>query len=172
VLTNVQRSIELDHGLYKNGWLTMTLDQIKNTTHPQSPNQHLTVLAMAVEKVAKKWEEQSDIKTLDDLFNTFVAGFTLAKNIKPNVIINTGPIGTGDFDNDPKVIYVLQNLAAQQVGGITLRYFGYNPANYAEQNSYQPMVNQIIDKWKKDPDKKVGNLLLIAYGCLTGKPSG
>jgi Poly (ADP-ribose) glycohydrolase (PARG) len=173
VLTNVQRSIELDKGLYKDGWLPMTLDEIKKATHPQTPtNQRLTVLAMAVEKVAKKWEEQSDIKTLDDLFNTFVAGFTLAKNINPNVIINTGPIGTGDFDNDPKVIYVMQNLAAQQVGGITLRYWGYYPDNYAEQKGYEPMVNQIIDKWKKDPDKKVGNLLLIAYGCLTGKPSG
>ena len=34
------------------------------------------------------------------------------------------------------------------------------------------MVAQIVEKWKKDPDKKVANLLLIAYGCLTGKPSG
>ncbi|WAC92959.1 hypothetical protein [Mycobacterium sp. Aquia_213] len=175
VLTNVQRSIELDHGLYKDGWLTVPLDQIKNTTKPQSPNQHLNVLAIAVEKLNGTWEEQSDIKTLDDLFNTFVAGFTLAKNIKPNVVINTGPIGTGDFKNDPKVIYVMQNLAAQQVGGITLRYWGYNPddkKHHPEQQSYDPTVAQIIDKWKKDPDKKVINLLLIAYGCLTGKPSG
>jgi hypothetical protein len=173
VLTNVQRSIELDKGLYMDGWLSMTLDGIKKATHPQTPsNQHLTVLAMAVEKVAKKWEEQSDIKTLDDLFNTFVAGFTLAKNIKPNVIINTGPIGTGDFDNDPKVIYVMQNLAAQQVGGITLRYWAYDPKNNAEQKPYDPMVAKIIDKWKKDPDKKIGNLIAIAHGCLTGTSSG
>lgn len=172
VLTNVQRSIKLGAGLYRDGWLTMTLDQIKKATEAQTPNQRLNVLAVAVEKVDKSWAQQSDIKTLDDLFNTFVAGFTLAKNIKPNVTINTGPIGTGDFQNDPKVIYVMQNLAAQQVGGITLRYWGYDPKTYTDQKSYEPMVNQIIDKWKKDPDKKVANLLLIAYGSLTGKPSG
>jgi hypothetical protein len=172
VLTNVQRSITLADGLWKDGWLTIPLEQIKTTTTPQKPNQHLNVLAVAVEKLDGSKEQQSDLKTLDDLFNTFVAGFTLAKHIKPNMIINTGPIGTGDFQNDKKVIYVMQNLAAQQVGGITLRYWGYDPKIHSEQTPYQPMVNQIIDKWKKDPDKKVVNLLLIAYGCLTGKPSG
>jgi hypothetical protein len=96
----------------------------------------------------------------------------LAKNIKPNVTINTGPIGTGDFENDAKVIYVMQNLAAQRVGGITLRYWGYDPKINAEQKPYDPMVAKIIDKWKKDPDKKIGNLIAIAHGCLTGTPSG
>jgi Poly (ADP-ribose) glycohydrolase (PARG) len=172
VLTNVQRSIELDPKLYKDGWKTIPLEQIKKYTYPQKPNQHLSVLAVAVEKVARKWEEQSDVKTLDDLFNTFVAGFELAKNIKPNVTINTGPIGTGDFENDAKVIYVMQNLAAQQVGGITLRYWGYDPKINAEQKPYDPMVTKIIDKWKKDPDKKIGNLIAIAHGCLTGTSSG
>jgi hypothetical protein len=173
VLTKVQRSITLDDGLYKDGWLTMTLDQIKKTTKAQTPsNQRLNVLAVAVEKVDKSWAQQSALETIEDLFNTFVAAFTLAKNIKPNVIINTGAIGTGDFQNDKKVIYVMQNLAAQQVGGITLRYWGYDPDKNPKQKSYDPMVAQIVDKWKKDADKKTLNLLLIAHGCLTGTPSG
>jgi Poly (ADP-ribose) glycohydrolase (PARG) len=173
IITKVQRSIELDRSLYKDGWLKLSLDQIKNPkiTRVQSPNQHLSVLAVAVEKLDGSHAQQFGLDTMLDLFNTFVAAFTLAKEVKPNTIINTGPIGTGDFENDPEVIYVMQNLAAQEVGGITLRYWGYDPKS-TEQKEYDPMVNDIIATWKKDADKKVLNLLLIAHGRLTHTPSG
>jgi hypothetical protein len=172
VLTKVHRSIQLDPGLYRDGWLTKSLDEIKKTTQPQKPNQHLNVLAVAVEKLDGSHAQQFGLETLEDLFNTFVAGFTLAKDVKPNVVINTGPIGTGDFENDPKVIYVMQNLAARQVGGITLRYWGYDPKNNKQQQSYDPMVKDIVEKWKKDKDQKTLNLLLIAHASLTGTSGG
>ncbi|MEB4211366.1 hypothetical protein [Mycobacterium sp. 94-17] len=173
VLTKVNRSIELGGGLYKDGWETMTLDQIKKTTQPQNPNQHLNVLAVAVEKVDGSQTQQFALNTMEDMFNTFVASFTLAKDIKPGTTINTGPIGTGDFKNDPKVVYVMQNLAAQLVGGITLRYWGFDPKDpKKQQQDYDPMVTQILGKWKKDADKKTLNLLLIAHSCLTGKAGG
>ncbi len=166
VLTKVQRTIELDPSLYGNGWETMTLDQVKKKVTIQNPNQHLNVLAVAVEKLDGSPAQQFGLNTLDDLFNTFVAAYTVAKAAKPNAIINTGPIGTGDFKNDPKVIYVMQNLAAQQVGGVTLRYWGLDSKK--QQQDFDPMVTQIVDKWKKDPDKKILNLILIAHACLTG----
>ncbi|OBA59933.1 hypothetical protein A5647_15765 [Mycobacterium sp. 1100029.7] len=172
VLTKVHRSIQLDPGLYKDGWLTKSLDEIKKTTQPQKPNQRLNVLAVAVEKLDGSHAQQFALNTIEDLFNTFVAAFTLAKDVKPNTIINTGPIGTGDFENDPKVVYVMQKLAALQVGGITLRYWGFDPKTITQQHDYDPMVDRIVEKWKKDPDQKTLNLLLIAHSLLTGTPGG
>jgi hypothetical protein len=159
VLTKVQRSIELDPKLYGNGWEDMTVDDVKAKIKAQNPNQHANILAVAVEKLGGTAQEQTNIWTLDDLFNTFVAAYKVARDTKPNTTINTGPIGTGDFKNDPKVIYVMQHLAAQQIGGVTMRYWGLNSQ---QQKDFDDMVTKIINNWTKDTDKSIKRLMMLA----------
>ncbi|SPM41272.1 hypothetical protein MNAB215_3477, partial [Mycobacterium numidiamassiliense] len=162
VLTKVHRAIELDKQLYGSGWESKSLDEVKKLLYPQKPNQELNVLAVAVEKITTA--QQTELDTLDDLFNTFVAAYAVAKDAKPNTIINTGPIGTGDFNNDDKVIYVMQHLAAQQIGGLNLRYWGLTQG---QQNTYDSMVAKIIGNWQKDPNKSMTRLVVLAHECLT-----
>ncbi|MBL9176113.1 MAG: hypothetical protein JNL10_21400, partial [Verrucomicrobiales bacterium] len=56
------------------------------------------------------------------------AGFTLAeaaaKSEGRHATVNTGKIGSGDFNNNSNVVYVLQGLAAELVG-VNLRFWGY-----------------------------------------------
>jgi len=163
VLTRVHRTIELDPALYAHGWEGMTVHLVQESLSPQNPNQDLNVLAVAVEKISKG-PEQTALDTLDDLFNTFVAAYTVAKDAKPNTRINTGPIGTGDFQNDPKTIYVMQDLAAKQIGGLDIRYWGLTTA---EQKEDEAMVKKIVDNWQKDKDKSMTQLVLLAHECLT-----
>jgi hypothetical protein len=165
LLKNVQRSIKLDESLYKDGWQSQSMNQINANLKPQKPNQKVQVLAMAVEKLepaTKTSTQQTDINTIEDLFNTFVAGYTLAKQSSPGAVINTGPIGSGDFNNDPKVVYVMQNLAWRHVGGLTVQYYG---------SPDDEMVTRILNNWDKDADKKVINLMIIAHNCFTGAKS-
>jgi hypothetical protein len=91
----------------------------------------------------------------------------VAKDAKPNTMINTGPIGTGDFKNDPKVVYVMQHLAAQQIGGITMRYWALNSQ---QQQDFDAMVTKIINNWKNDKDKSMTHLMVLAQRCLTSSP--
>jgi len=52
---NIQRTLELDHSLYKDGWQTISLDQMKKSKTlliPQHPNESAHVLAIAVEKLS------------------------------------------------------------------------------------------------------------------------
>lgn len=59
-----------------------------------------------------------DEATVVDLFNTFVAMFALAQKQSAagkKIVVNTGPIGCGNFGNDDVVVYVLQALAAEHV---------------------------------------------------------
>jgi hypothetical protein len=166
VLQNIQRSIKLDASLYRDGWKSQTVAQIDAHLTPQIPNQNLHVLAMAVEKLVPGTDEQkTDIRTIEDLFNTFVAGYTLAKETMNGTVINTGPIGTGDFNNDRKVVYVMQHLALQQIGGLTVNYWGLNDTDHKD---YEDMLHKIMVQWHKDPDKKVLNLMIIAHNCFTG----
>jgi hypothetical protein len=165
LLKNIQRSIAIDGSLYRDGWRSQTVDQINAHLTPMKPNQNVNVLAIAVEKLDNPQVQQKALDTIDDLFNTFVAGYTLANDAMPGATINTGPIGTGDFRNDEEVIYVMQKLAWQQIGGITVNYWGLN--NSDKQN-YDNMVDRIIANWNTAQNKKVSHLMLIAQECLTG----
>jgi hypothetical protein len=164
VLTKVHRTIELDPKLYKDGWEHMTLDDIKKNIKAQRPNQHANVLAVAVEKLDGSTRQQTALDTLDDLFNTFAAAYAVARQAAPNRTVNTGPIGTGDFKNDARVIYVMQHLAAQQIGGVTMRYWSLSDA---DKTQWDNAVNKIVSDWTKDKDHNVKRLLALAHDCLS-----
>jgi len=69
-------------------------------------------------------KDQTAPAVVDDLFNTFDAGFELAKTAGGKTI-DTGPIGAGGFHNSPVVVYVMQTLAAKQVG-VNLNFWGFS----------------------------------------------
>ena len=58
----------------------------------------------------------------------------------------------------------MQHLAAQQTGGLNLRYWGLTQG---QQNTYDSMVAKIIGNWKKDPNKSMTRLVVLAHECLT-----
>ncbi|MBL9172728.1 MAG: hypothetical protein JNL10_04265, partial [Verrucomicrobiales bacterium] len=85
-----------------------------------NPAVQFNVLAMAAPHLPDRSpEQQFGRDTIRDLFNTFVAGFTLAeaaaKSEGRHATVNTGKIGSGDFNNNSNVVYVLQGLAAELV---------------------------------------------------------
>ena len=88
----------------------------------------------------------------------------MAAKAIPNLTINTGPIGTEDFRNYRRVIYVIQHLAAQQVGGITMRYWSLSDTDKTKRDN---AVNKIVSVWTNDSDHDVKRLLLLAHDCLS-----
>ncbi len=164
VLTKVHRTIALDPKLYGDGWEHMTLDDVKHDIRAQRPNQRANILAVAVEKLDGSTTQQTALDTIDDLFNTFVAAYTVAAKATPKLTVNTGPIGTGDFRNDRRVIYVMQHLAAQQVGGITMRYWSLNDT---DKTQWDKAVSKIVSDWTNDKDHNVKRLLRLAHDCLS-----
>ena len=93
-------------------------------------------------------EHQFGRDTIHDLFNTFVAGFTLAaesaKSEGRHATVNTGKIGSGDFNNNSNVVYVLQGLAAELVG-VNLRFWGYADWEVDLAGRYYAAIRQKVD---------------------------
>src|ERR1700754_2531991 len=147
---NVQRTIYVPDDFYKDGWETMKLDAFKadlNKAPTYHPAQNANVLAIAVEHLQNsEHTTQYNPDVIIDLFNTFVAGYSLAKEAMPGARINTGNIGTGDFKNDPKVIYVLQRLAWRHIGGLNVRYWSVGSIKNDGDTTY----NLIIKHWEND----------------------
>jgi Poly (ADP-ribose) glycohydrolase (PARG) len=163
---NVQRTIYVPDDFYKDGWEKMKLDPFKadlNTAATYHPPLVANVLALAVEHLPNSDRStQYSPDVIIDLFNTFVAGYSLAKEAMPGTRINTGNIGTGDFKNDPKVVYVLQRLAWRHIGGLNVRYWSVGSIKNDGDTAY----DLIIKHWQNDKDKTVKNLLLWASACL------
>jgi hypothetical protein len=132
VLTPVYRTIAISTDLYGRaiGQFSGDINQKLTKLQTQTP---LNILAMAAPTLKVGNYKPWDVDTVHDLFNTFMAGFTLAKTVAAgnNPLINTGKIGCGDFKNDPTLVYILQLLAAEQLG-LNLMFWGYKN-NEAEQ---------------------------------------
>src|SRR5262249_52646434 len=108
--------------------------------------------------------------TLDDLFNTAVAGFTLAKTDAANAkvttpLVNSGKIGAGAFGGNAIAAYVLQDLAAMQTG-VNLKLWGYTKA---ESDKATNDVNKILSLYQKT--QTVKELLSITHDVLTNTPT-
>lgn len=101
------------------------------------------------------------LDVIHDLFNTFIAAFTLARaeanKLNSRARINSGKIGCGDFANDFYLVYVLQILAAELVD-VDLKLWGYTDgeANTAYNNIYKkvdlstasPTTSTVLDRVK------------------------
>ena len=114
-----------------------------------NPAVQFNVLAMAAPHLPDRTpEQQFGRDTIHDLFNTFVAGFTLAaesaKAEGRHATVNTGKIGSGDFNNNSNVVYVLQGLAAELVG-VNLRFWGYADWEVDLAGRYYAAIRQKVD---------------------------
>ncbi len=132
------------------------LKQYVRDLTPQTYGANFNVLAMAApdlrRKVGGKTFTGTEIEVVQDLFNTFVAGFVKASGHVPQtnvpasqkVMIHTGGIGTGVFQNNKVVVYALQCLAARHVGGVDLTFYEVDSTTAANgQKAYQDIVSQV-----------------------------
>lgn len=120
--------------------------------------QRFNMLAMAAPDLRATGETTNSLVTISGLFNTFVAGFHLAaSHATDQVIINTGGIGTGVFENDSRVVYVLQRLAAMQVSPkIKLRFWGYS----TKATDCEQRFQEILKAVHKEPTSPVVSKVL------------
>jgi hypothetical protein len=157
-ITNVHRTIQLDSKTYGDGWIGMSMPDLYSAITVLPKNQQANVIAMAVPKL-KQVPQQTALETVDDLFNTFAAAYSL---VPPGSTINTGPIGTGDYRNSTLVVYVMQNLAAQQAG-VKLVYWGLSQP---DKDNYDKVVNKITTDYSHDKgtsgDDNLSHLIWLA----------
>jgi hypothetical protein len=170
----VHRTMEI-HPDLAGTWTTLPPEKLFSYITPLGgKNLELNTLSMAVAELPKiddpvaALKVQAGLDTVSDLFNTFVAAFTVAKANGVGTV-STGGIGTGAFHNSTKVVYVLQKLAAMQVG-INLYYYGLHQADApkfpkSEQELWDPIVNDIVVEYGKGP-ATVKHLLEIASDKL------
>ncbi|WP_131829085.1 hypothetical protein [Mycobacterium numidiamassiliense] len=158
----VHRTMKVASGINEpNGkWKSMPIDALLTYMTPLPRNVELNVLAVALASLEGTTGQEAEQPTIDDMFNTLAAGFKLAKDNKVTTL-NTGPIGTGIFKNSTKVVYVMQKLAAMQVG-INLRYYGLSKA---DQSTWDPIVDHIVADYKGG-SHTVKRLLELAHDSL------
>ncbi|MFO0888414.1 MAG: hypothetical protein U0790_04615 [Isosphaeraceae bacterium] len=136
------------------------------------------VLAMATPDLSHTSFSPTDPRVLQDAFNTFVAGFTLAKGESQKhgfstPLIDTGKIGAGAFKNDVVAMFVMQELAARQVG-VDLKFWYFDKDKPTENidtldaHYVQPILHTYRSLPKADQD--VTRLLEIATDYLSGAP--
>ncbi|OGN64082.1 MAG: hypothetical protein A3E26_04720 [Chlamydiae bacterium RIFCSPHIGHO2_12_FULL_49_32] len=130
VIKKVRRVLEIKH-LYGSKELNDCSDKtLEKNIEPLSPSQTVNILAMAAPRLPPNDPNlQLSSDTAQDLFNTFHAGFTLAKKQTSKgkqCTICSGNIGCGAFNNDLRLVYLLQAFAAQQTGVNLRLYYGKN----------------------------------------------
>jgi hypothetical protein len=157
----VHRTIEISPDLNGDTWKTTPPSRLFSYIKPLDKNVELNVLAVAVANLANSPGKENAIDTLDDLFDTFVAAFTVAKDNKVDTV-NTGAIGTGVFKNSTQVVYAMQKLAAMQVG-INLRYYGLKSS---DKQQWDPTVDKIIAAYEGSSTKTIKHLLELAHDNL------
>ncbi|MEV0696485.1 hypothetical protein AB0I53_00990 [Saccharopolyspora sp. NPDC050389] len=148
ILRNALRTYDIPPEWKKDNYITK--NKLNTTTiesHKRTNAQRVNVLAMAAPlSQSRELTHQLGQALVDDLFNTFVAAFTLARETaKQPVLINSGPIGTGDFHNNRYLVYVLQVLAAQETGvNLALWYYPDAVASEAEK-----LLGMLKPPWEK-----------------------
>ena len=130
----------------------------------------VNILAMAAPHLSSQDHKvQTALDTVKDLFNTFVAGYTVVKENagSKKVLIHTGAIGTGDFNNSRCVVYVLQRLAAGHVD-VNLKFWGYKDVD-----NYNTIHDKIVKTYKDAPatEHTLEHLLEISSSELRQAPA-
>ena len=116
---------------YGHDAIRLPAEKLLALTETLKTPQIINILAFAAPDLGKKPTEKElhGIDTVKDLFNTLMAGFTLAKEQCPAnklLDIRSGQLGCGAFHNDAKLVYVLHKLAAQQLG-LDVKYYDCPP---------------------------------------------
>lgn len=115
-------------GLHRVQKIVGTYGHVDETTQavPLPSSQAVNVLAIAAPKLhSKNPREQWDHRTLMDLFNTLVSGFSLVQRKATGpMMIHSGKLGCGAFNNNVHAVYLLHCLAAQYLG-CEVRLHGY-----------------------------------------------
>ncbi len=136
---------------------------IKNTS-TLPPSNPVNVLAIAAPKLfSDKPAEQFASAALMDMFNTLMAGFTLAKiNQRPDssgCVIHSGKIGCGAFNNSPKAVYLLHRLAAIQLKiKIVMHDFAKSDEEMLDKE-WSNIVGKLSAKSLKDCVEAISNYL-------------
>jgi hypothetical protein len=164
IFLGVNRVMDLDQKVVGHDmWKTITVNQLNAADVPLTKMpEKINILAMAA-PLLPQFGPKATVPILEDLFNTFVAGFSLARaagNGQP-IHIHTGPIGAGVFYNDRAVVYVMQVLAAMEVGKVNLTFHGYT--NQETLDYDQKYLDPILQKFNNQGNKTVDNLLQIAH---------
>lgn len=156
--------IDLDHPSFYGHLEAVTYKQLEKKLKLKKPAQEINILAIAAPLIdPPSPQEATSLDTIEDLFNTFVAGFQLAKDVRGGspTLINTGPIGTGAFHNNRYIVYVLQRLAAHQVG-VDLKFWAY------PDDVVKKATNDYYNKIKKDGTVK--QLLQSTHDIMQNAP--
>ncbi len=116
-LKGVQRVQQVDNEkAYGDKLATLDQQSILTAVTPLDTVQTVNILAIAAPKLeAKDIIQQWNEGTLQDIFNTLAAGLTLVnknrEELRP-VVIHSGRLGCGVFNNDPLAVYLLHRLAS------------------------------------------------------------
>ncbi|MHC5542863.1 hypothetical protein ACYOEI_31965, partial [Singulisphaera rosea] len=155
----------------KDKWRTMPVAELKAADEELQQPFTINILAMAAPRLSKT-EPKASQAIVKDLFNTFVAGFTLAKEQAKGepVLIHTGPIGAGDFNNDKSAVFVIQRMAALTVGKVNLKFWAYSDQEARDANVkyYDPIMSEFHDPKAKTTDRSLIRLLNIAAQHMSG----
>jgi len=160
----------------KEYWRTYSIAKLIENDVPLTKEEPINVLSMAAPYLPPNSGpvDQTTPAVVDDLFNTFDAGFTLTVDVsqaefpgKQPILINTGPIGAGGFHNNKAVVDVMQQLAAivvsQQTGTqVNLKFWAYNDQYQGRNDDADRAVRGIIKEFNGGPKKTISELLTIA----------
>lgn len=149
---------------YGGKMMSLTETELIDGTVALEDPQKVNLLAIAAPKLfTKNRNEQWNHLTLEDIFNTFMAGCALINENSENPIIHSGKLGCGAFNNDIHAVYLLHCLVAQHLG-VQIKLHGYEDSESKQfENSWNDVSPQLTGKSLKDCIEIISKHLLSNY---------
>jgi hypothetical protein len=147
LLKNVHR-VQAIQGVYGREIASKSRDEIREAAAEISPPKSANVLAIAAPHLKdKNHVTQFDKSTLQDIFSNLMAGMSLVnKNGTKPIVLHSGQLGCGAFNNNATAVYVLHCLAAQHLG-IEVKLHGYSQDKVREgQEAWERISPQLQGK--------------------------
>jgi len=155
LFVGIHRLVEVD--AYGSAIENFNLTKLTVLQTPQSIN----VLSIAAPKLySKNTSEQYAEGTLADIFNTLVAGLTLARENGIEVV-NSCPLGCGVFNNSDRAVYLLHCLAAQYIPDVEIKLHAYSADKARQFNGeWRDLKPFLVGKTLEDCIKVISTRLL------------